>query len=867
MPDLSTNSTWLDLLYRHPIFNVSEGPLYPPEDNTWPSLNISYEVSSIPCSLDASASAKVNAYDLQGKKARMTTSGEDLFVATGSQLRLLRLSEWKNAVESEGRKHDNGDWINQQKYKVLEIPDVTFTIQSLAVNPNGRLIALTGTKEIAVAVLPRGRSLQLDNTSCRTYTIGSFYHNADSSTRIAKVRWHPLSEKRSHLMVLTNDGVLRIYDVAKNIEEPETTLRFPASRRAGTFSVDSFREAVSFCIGNGTQDWGMFTVYVLMNTGEVYSMCPVLPGRCYIDRSHLQNLACLVRAKSDQISKLADQNPDDFEFLHQQYTLQQRWLDEVFSKLRQDELTIADIKEQPSEREVISPPKDFPYPIYLQGPYVLQSAIDDNDETEDDIEEEASDILSLETAPVGVVAVAYAGGRVNVYLEVERAEAMWNLDAIEGMAGLNEPELLTLSLYECVYLNGRATQQPKSIPGKMLTRSTTSFTVDGGDDEETKDFPVLEADPIYADIFYCYHSRGAHMITIKRWLDELADSMKSEDALKKFAYGKILSDIRCLVQTTTLDPTQSTPMIGFCIINDIYLGYSLLLLTSAYQFVGIKLSIRSSEKASDPPSLVTAIEEQLVQAVQSEPETEDLDHSEIPNDAHYISLLPLPPFKASLGGLAAPRQPRLVVPAPLKRELVVNEESLRFLAQTVERYRSEIHDIIVGGTAVSRRVELQVKEFKRQLGKILEGQRRIQSVRRRNEAIRERVRKVVELQSMLTKRADGVLQRLIEKHEPGISEHEEQWFKELHEAREKIRSEDGLEMKVRKMERALEGMKREIVANGLDSAPRESMKRRERLNQHQLDRVQGMLSLESRMIEEARLRMSDLETRLGTLSI
>lgn len=165
--------------------------------------------------------------------------------------------------------------------------------------------------------------------------IGSFYHSP-SSPAIARVRWHPWGESDSTLLILTNDGLLREYNILEDPEEPTQVVDFchsgtilptsmnrssisygltTPSKRAtsrsskpsslstalilkeqegslsatptkskknkSTMTFKDFDEdattAVSFCFGDDQGDWSPFTLFCLMQNGDLYSVCPYLP--------------------------------------------------------------------------------------------------------------------------------------------------------------------------------------------------------------------------------------------------------------------------------------------------------------------------------------------------------------------------------------------------------------------------------------------------------------------------------------------------------------------------------------------------------------------------------------------------------------
>lgn len=49
---------------------------------------------------------------------------------------------------------------------------------------------------------------------------------------------------------------------------------------------DSEREVASFTLGQGRADWGPLTVYAVMKSGDIYSICPYMPQNAYVLPGH-----------------------------------------------------------------------------------------------------------------------------------------------------------------------------------------------------------------------------------------------------------------------------------------------------------------------------------------------------------------------------------------------------------------------------------------------------------------------------------------------------------------------------------------------------------------------------------------------------
>lgn len=71
----------------------------------------------------------------------------------------------------------------------------------------------------------------------------------------------------------------REYDISVDTEEPQQVLSFVPEKKHKSFLAEdaSEREVASFTLGRGKADWGPLTVYAVMKSGDIYSICPYMP--------------------------------------------------------------------------------------------------------------------------------------------------------------------------------------------------------------------------------------------------------------------------------------------------------------------------------------------------------------------------------------------------------------------------------------------------------------------------------------------------------------------------------------------------------------------------------------------------------------
>lgn len=447
----------------------------------------------------------------------------------------------------------------------------------------------------------------------------------------------------------------------------------------------------------------------------------------------------------------------------------------------------------------------------VQGPFLLQPAPAELDNGADD---RAVDLAYLSTedlmaatpsangsppagAGLGVLVVAYRDGKVDVCLEVEKPEARFvgersvpkaaspakgavvlrrrgfgaaafddddddgEDEEKDGVTDEDELDLPTLAVYESIDLGLAAELNPNS-DDESAVRTGLRHNA-----------PRLVRDPLYADTIYVQHALGAHCLLLGPWLDDLAQAMsdsKAEDEVARILQQSQGTEVLWVLKTQASNAAErrSTPTVdGLVVLNDVYLGYSLLLVTSALQLVGIELSLRVDETAGG---------------------LERTKDDAASGDAAYVSLLEkpfsVPPMFSQRHPGAPPILPRL---PSSKKALEINPETLRAFATHVSSTQTAIRDLVSAADSVQSRLELQMRELSRQVEKLAELDRMRDELGKSVSGGTEgRLRRAEEKQRELLARTDRVLQRLVESHQPSISTYERKWFDELRRLEEQV---------------------------------------------------------------------------------
>ncbi|KAF8450379.1 hypothetical protein L210DRAFT_956699 [Boletus edulis BED1] len=708
-------------------------------------------------------------YVLPGRRQLMALKDADLIVAVGSELRMTSLWDTKLGRET------------GKSYKVLHVPTVDFQIHQLALNPSGKLLAVAGAYQISVVVLPRAGYQKVVSSSidCKAVQVGQFYHGTTSSVPIAKVDWHPWGEAGSTLMVMTVDGKLREYDLSVGSEEPQQVLSFIPEKKSGSFLAQdpAEREVTSFTLGKGRADWGPLTVYALARSGDIYAICPYMPCNASVPSSFVRALECFIAAKQEFVSQDASAATSNLTTL---YDYQHKYVSALIKQLPAGSVLSAVSSSIP-----MHPPSTIKCQPLRQGPFLLQPsprALEDSEGGD------ATDIAYMaladdgdeyhegETERLGIIVVTYQDGKVDVYLDVEKVEARWENKQERGN------ELPMFAVYETIDLG--VISMLKAPPSSVNTLL----------DLLQVNHPVVLPDPIHDDTIYVYHAFGVHSLEFGDLLRSLATALRADDngaTLNHVLEKPVGTNVSPILSTFSIQRRCSNPVIALCVPNDVYLSYSILILTSVFRIASFPLNLRTTYSNT----VTLSSSEPSISSITVPPSTEfTAPATFVPNDLltplngppAYISLLGTEPF-APPAILTRPTSLPRVVPGTSAREFTLTPDTLRFLAMQVASITAHIRTVLVAHSNVEERVEVQEAEFTRMQEKCGEMLRLIGLMKERlkniqgekEEGITGRVERMRERHKELMGRADRILQVLMNRASPELSECETKWFGEL----------------------------------------------------------------------------------------
>eukprot|EP01025_Chloroclados_australasicus_P042534 TRINITY_DN4523_c0_g2_i1.p1 TRINITY_DN4523_c0_g2~~TRINITY_DN4523_c0_g2_i1.p1 ORF type:complete len:790 (+),score=107.46 TRINITY_DN4523_c0_g2_i1:206-2575(+) len=180
-------------------------------------------------------------------------------------------------------------------------------IESIAVNPSGQHIIMSGTQQDHAPLLllmdtADGRPINKQQLKkqfkglLRSENDGSNKQTSSSQVfkcpvcevdagvfknmvglQVLQIQWHPHSS--IHFAVLLADNDFRLYKVS-NLQrvEQSITLRFGITRRLGLYNDHRSNDVIRFEFSRAEgYAWSMFTVYFLRADGGIFAMCPIAP--------------------------------------------------------------------------------------------------------------------------------------------------------------------------------------------------------------------------------------------------------------------------------------------------------------------------------------------------------------------------------------------------------------------------------------------------------------------------------------------------------------------------------------------------------------------------------------------------------------
>ncbi|KAL2312201.1 Nucleoporin nup82 [Schizosaccharomyces pombe] len=707
-----------------------------------------------------------------------------LYVAVGQEVRSLdcRLLKHKNEAS-----HKNF-------YKKLFNPELDFMIEQICLSKNGRFLAVVGKSKIVILGLrsklseqnPLAESVSNFGESVNNFSNSEHQENGTNSlklsevticsvavinpsSQIVSVRFHPLGKSGRSLVVLTETSLL-LYEAGNGVLMPDYEIPLKLTHQASnSFDADvDLHIPTAFCFSNVSQGWGVFTIYILTRGGDVFSVCPVMPANAMIPQDVLKQIRLILTKKEDDADA-------------ENHRRNVHWITKLLGEaaLANDLSTSFVISEGSSElfdsSDYVSVrrPDDFSFIPSMQGPFLLQPAVAD-----DELIEDYCDIYSFGMNPIDVLAIGGSEGRLDLLLLVSEVSGRWSKLNDHGLASMK----LIVSQVHSLYLSNN------------------------------NPYMVLQPDIQSPYSLIAYHANGLHVVDIESWARDLnlnfenGEFLNNEEENDEDELSNVLVSIPS--RTSVLERLDTNPLnestdavVGCAQLYYPSLGKILISLTRNWQttvFDDSDLATMGVNKES----LSNEMDYSKSLGTSSLEQVDDLDEK-LTYTPLYVSLLEKTPFTdPSIPSLVE----RTIVPAELQNEITVSSASLRFLGKVVARYRETLNLLDHGCSELHHRLKLQREEYERQQNHIYKLSDRISNFREKAWST-EHLEHLTSDMSMCEKRIDQVLQRVMDLRVPDLSDKEKQFIKEIGNYKEKVTGERGIEKRVETLKTLLQRTK------------------------------------------------------------
>ncbi|KAJ3330743.1 hypothetical protein HDU76_004958 [Blyttiomyces sp. JEL0837] len=729
-----------------------------------------------------------------------------------SLIKMMSLASWKRTCIKQAEGHGGASVeaamrraSQDVKWKELR-PHFNFHASQIELNGNGKLLAIAGLHEVYVQVVPPSVKTAAHRIETRVYKIGAKHHAPNLST-IVQVRWHPLSSSQSHLVILTADGLLRMYDTGQNPDYPEQTISFVEAlgstggsassspgkivrkNRSGMFGLDLDEfDPVGFDFGKGT-GWRSFTVNVIMKNGDMYFACPFLPSKSTCNISLLRE----IKSQNDAKSKTADSS----EYTQRQCYWRNRWIEETLSSVATDNPGYSVSMKVPRGLSKLLPHRQGPIATLQSSSHVCDMAI-------------------LGSEPFNTLFVATDQGEVNVLVELDSPEPMWIFPGI-----LDEAEVLGTSNFMLI---------EQFDFGRTLETDSSDL-----DSYSLK----IRADRKSQDLLYIAHSQGLHSISMRAWMEPLSNILANDiggDAIKtklaKFLGERESSEVRQLVHAGSLTDRNFNPT-GLVFSRDLYLGYNAFIMTCDQNLFGKPLSVHQSAQAKPTTS---------IRKVNTNFKTVLQESFQIPTDIDDSGNPRTFSFKTLAG-----------------KSTEVTKDNLQQLVDFGKDFNQKIAIVKGAGIEISDRFEDLQLEVKSQAKHLTTINQQISKLRPRTERMAARATELMGTQDKIKLRADALHQRLVDSLQKELSEEEKAWFEELKKL--SLRINNDMSKRIHHLRTEMQSLAELVQKGDLDTS---SPQKAGALGSAQMRKINDALLEEYKIISSAWKRFQELKVALDS---
>jgi nucleoporin NUP82 len=539
-----------------------------------------------------------------------------------------------------------------------------------------------------------------------------------------------------------------------SFEVPDQTLDLYAlnSRKRHTFSAEiDEMEPASCCFGSGDQGWRPFTLYILMRSGDVYALSPLVPSRWQVPRVYTQALSLDITA---QMEAFTQETTSDERLVVRHQT---KWINDVLNQqqsLLDAQTSFATPKGHVptslTRPEVVGPSPE------LQGPFVFEPA---PPASESDDCFAACDIFHMEAGPVGVIGIIHSNGKLDIYIEPEPVTARW-------------------------YKKGLT----KGEPPVLAHFDTQDLRISAGAYSESTSWPTFTKDPHSTQLWFVNHLNGVTAFSLKPWLSHLTAGLEEEEDLLHLLSTSPKTQLQNIVTTSR------SPVDGTLVVYEAYIGYILI----ASHAAGLS-SVEFDEPLAAAQFLPDDTDTSFTLQAPTRRFTGDLA---TPRASRFLPVPSATPPPSS----TPPPQPLSILQPPFvpsaefskpsqlpqllrgikdaRKPVMFSAQSLTAFKQARDTLKAEFDALMAGAQEMYDRAAAQRLEYHKQLETLNAVYQRVGAVKDRG--VRERLERFVERQEQMQKKAEGMLKELITHNVVGLSDAEKKWGREVERMMERV---------------------------------------------------------------------------------
>ncbi|CAO3591650.1 unnamed protein product [Absidia cylindrospora] len=685
---------------------------------------------------------------------------------------------------------------------------------------------------------------------CKTLLIGQdIYSNGD--TRILKMDWHALSETGSHIMVLSNDSFLRMFDVSVDTNTPEQKFNLAVSQRKQSATtttsfgisaddeMDEEEEVATFTLGGPSHDtsgWEPFTVYYALNNGHMYALCPVLPFKSTVRRQHLESLACVSQTKCNQL--LENDNGDTNEQTHPCYyyfAMQFSWIKDVLETARASK-RIPRVMMDSNHLCIQTDKTSIPLRVQSQGPFLIKETQQQNNSS---VHSQTSDMLLLQSSGFDIIALASTNGSIRNYLLAGGIGAQWILPSGKASRQQWHKEL---------------SQIQASVA--FLPRASLYESINFAKPQNINSPIWLAEDPSSNSTFYAYHAGGVHSVSMQNVVDHLSSlkqKLQSGQPVTSNKQNEANSQVKGLVNTSPFEQCTVDPIIGVVIINDTFLSYCLLSLDANYRLIGVDMSLQS---------IITRAPE-----LNTENLSKDSNNT-TSSSSSYQPALSTSTFESSSTLQKLMTQSnvsKVVIPPELggSKEVVITKDTLNFLSKTGTNIRQDIRDIAKCASEMTSRLAMQRQEYERQITTLSELNKRVNSYQTNASSdLDASIKSTREAHIQLAVRIERMLRNIASEKQLGLSNKEKEWVDKVETMETEL---DGYSEKMEKLGDQLKSYRKtQDQLKGKQQLLTQQQQKSKRVSTSQASSILHTLNIQKPTLDDLRTRMEQIKLPADT---